>query len=385
MVNMKQNKSVAIITNQLSQYRVPCFSKLSEKMPGVFTFYFLTQQMKHRSIIISSKYHMVNAQWLQGWKWHSPPKDDRHLNNIIPVIKNHHDVIVLGCWDEPTYFLLWLWGIISKKRIIFWVESTLTDYKRHPFKEFYKRLLVRNSFACIVPGKRSFEYCQALGMAPERIFYAPNATDRDFFRSQAENLRPKREELRKEFGLSAVTILFVGRFVDEYKNISLLIKTFEQLKSGNNKAQLVLVGDGPDRARYEEMIQSGNISGVSFLGEMSQEKLCRVYAAADIMVLPSRSETWGFVLNEAMEFELPLLVTDVVGSGPDLVHIGENGFIVPSGDEEALCQGLKRLIDDRALRLKMGAESRRIVEHFSPENWASGVVTAIETILGDGR
>jgi glycosyltransferase involved in cell wall biosynthesis len=118
---------------------------------------------------------------------------------------------------------------------------------------------------------------------------------------------------------------------------------------------------------------------------MDQAQLCRVYAAVDIMVLPSKSETWGFVLNEAMEFGLPLVITDAVGAGPDLVHPGENGFIVPSGDEPSLCEALEKLIKDPALRSTMGAASRRIVEHFSPENWAAGVVKAIETVVGKTR
>jgi glycosyltransferase involved in cell wall biosynthesis len=118
---------------------------------------------------------------------------------------------------------------------------------------------------------------------------------------------------------------------------------------------------------------------------MGHEQLCRVYAASDIMVLPSRSEPWGFVLNEAMEFGLPLVVTDAVGAGPDLVRPGENGFIVPSGDEGELVKALEKLINDPGLRTSMGEASRRIVAHFSPENWAAGVVSAIKSVSREAR
>jgi len=79
------------------------------------------------------------------------------------------------------------------------------------------------------------------------------------------------------------------------------------------------------------------------------------------------------------------VVTDAVGAGPDLVHPGENGFIVPSGDEAALCEALEKLIKNPGLRTTMGEASRRIVEHFSPENWAGGVVSAIEAVYRGAR
>ncbi len=371
---------VAIVSNVLSQYRVPCFTKLQQHLHGHINYYFLADKMEHRNMVLSLKKTEINGLWLKGWTWHSPPQDDRHLNNILPIVEGNHDIIVLGGWDEPSYLLLWLWGVLLRKKILFWIESTFADDRRQGLKETYKKVLLSKAPGCIVPGKQSYEYCRILGMPEKRIYIAPNATDRDFFRNQADQLLPRREGIRRELGFSGVVILFVGRLVEEYKNISYLIRCFQRLSQSEDELSLALVGHGPDREKYEEMVKNKNISGVRFLGEMSHGQLCRVYAASDIMVLPSRSETWGFVLNEAMEFGLPLVVTDAVGAGPDLVHPGESGFIVPSGDEPALCEALEKLIKDPELRTTMGEASRRIVENFSPENWAAGVVSAIEAV-----
>jgi glycosyltransferase involved in cell wall biosynthesis len=378
-------KSIAFVSNILSKYREPCFSRLAERLNKRITFYFLTEKMSHRSMLLSQKHSEIQAQWLRGWKWHSPPKDDRHLNDILPIIRGNPDIMVLGAWDEPTYVLLWLWGVLLRKKIIFWIESTAADGRRQGLKETYKKLLLSQASGCIVPGMRSFDYCRILGMPESRIFVAPNAVDREFFQSQADHLLPRREEIRRELALSGVVILFVGRMVEEYKNISYLIRSFQRLKTSGKEVSLSMVGDGPDRAHYEEMVKRQNIFGVRFLGEMDHDQLCRVYAASDIMVLPSRIEPWGFVLNEAMEFGLPLVVTDRVGAGPDLVHPGENGFIVPSGDEAALVKALEKLINDPGLRTKMGQASRKIVEQFSPENWAAGVASAIEAVSRETR
>ena len=83
---------------------------------------------------------------------------------------------------------------------------------------------------------------------------------------------------------------------------------------------------------------------VRFLGNLDHEELCRYYAATDALVLPSLSEPWGFVLNEAMEFGRPLVVSDAVGAGPDLVR--GNGFVHPAGDVEALAEALEQLATD---------------------------------------
>ncbi len=378
-------EKIAVISNILSHYRQKCFYKLVQKLNKKIYYYFLAEKMEHRNMVLIKKPSGLPSIYLSGWKWRRPPKDDRHINNIMPIIRGSYNILILGAWDEPSYLLLWLWGVVAKKKIIFWIESTIDDARRIPIKERYKKLLFKKASACIVPGRKAYEYCRVLGMAPDRIFFAPNATDRDFFRNRADSLFPRRPEIREEFGFSGVIILFVGRLVDEYKNVSFLIRAFDNLKNVDEKVNLVIVGNGPDRGKFEEMVKKRGISGVQFLGEMDHDQLCRVYAASDIMVLPSKCEPWGFVLNEAMEFGLPLVVTDRVGAGPDLVHPGENGFIVPSGDEAALVKALGKLINDPGLRTTMGQASRKIVEHFSPENWAAGVVSAIEAVDREPR
>ena len=122
---------------------------------------------------------------------------------------------------------------------------------------------------------------------------------------------------------------------------------------------------------------------VRFLGTLEQDALCKVYAAADVLVLPSRSEAWGLVLNEGMEFGLPVIASDSVGAVPDLLPEEENGFIVPVGDVKALGSALGRLMEDEALRRRMSEASRRIIEGFTPERWAKGVLRAVDAVAGD--
>ncbi len=373
---------VALVTNVLAHYRVPCFRRLAAQFGTRLTIYLLTGDMAHRRYVLARDGADLPVVRLRGWRWRRPPLDDRHLNDVRPVLGSDWRVLILGAWDEPTYLLLWAWAVARRRRIVFWIESTAHDLPRTGVKEAVKRLLLRRAAACIVPGQRAGEYCRRLGMPPERIFTAPNATDRDYFRGRAERLLPRRPALRRAAGLRRPAVLFVGRLVERYKGVASLLEAGARLERRGLAPTLLVAGEGPDEALYRRLAGELGLGDARFLGNLEHEELCRYYAMADVLVLPSRSETWGFVLNEGMEFGLPLVVSDRVGAGPDLVRPGENGFTVPAGDAAALAASLENLGRDEDLRRRMGAASRRIVEDFSPARWAAGARRAIEVAGG---
>jgi glycosyltransferase involved in cell wall biosynthesis len=372
---------VALVTNLLAHYRVPCFHHLVDRMPGQITFFLLTEKMDHRHYVMAEGSDGLPVVRLPGWRWSRPPHDDIHLNDIRPVLRGRFDAVILGAWDEPTYLLLWMGGMFFRQNVMFWVESTAEDGPRCPAKERMKKVLLSRSKGCIVPGKRAFSYCRQLGQAEDRIFTAPNATDRVFFRGQADRLFPIREGLRSEERVQGFVILFTGRLVDHLKSLSTLIKACGWLEKNGRRVSLLVAGDGPDKRSYQELGSLEGLKDIRFLGTLDHHTLCRYYAMADVFVLPSRSEPWGFVLNEGMEFGLPLVVSEAVGAGPDLVRHGENGFIFPVGDVSSLARDLAVLVDNESLRHRMGQTSRSIIEAFSPENWANGVMQAIEAVM----
>jgi glycosyltransferase involved in cell wall biosynthesis len=93
-------------------------------------------------------------------------------------------------------------------------------------------------------------------------------------------------------------------------------------------------------------------------GFVNQSELGKYYIAADVFVFPSLYETWGLVLNEAMQFGLPAVVSSGVGSDPDLVIEGRTGYGFAPGDSAALAGHLGRLVSDPALRAELGRNAR---------------------------
>jgi len=372
---------VALVTNVLSHYRVPCFRRLAELLPGAVTFYLLAGGMEHRRYVLADGDGDLPAVTLSGRRFRRPPQDDLHWNDVGPLLRARPEVLILGGWSEPTFLHLWLRHLVRRSRVLFWIESTAADRSRRGGRELSKRILLRGAAGCVVPGRRAGEYCRRLGVPAERIFTAPNAVDRSYFRSRAEELLPRRGELRRELGVAgnATHFLFVGRLVESIKGVAALIRAVAAVAEGGTPAELTVVGDGPDAGSYRTL--AGELGApVRFLGTLDHDALCRCYAAADILVLPSRSEVWGLVLNEGMEFGLPLVVSDAVGAGPDLVHPGVNGRVVPAGDADALAEALVDLAADPEARHRMGRASRSIVEGYSPEGWAEGMLRAVRSV-----
>src|SRR5439155_3721448 len=131
--------------------------------------------------------------------------------------------------------------------------------------------------------------------------------------------------------------------------------------SKTSKAMLVYVGDGPLRPQLETYTKKSGIQHVYFMGVKNQTELPQFYAMADIFVLPSGFEPWGLVVNEAMCFGLPVIVSDQVGAAGDLVHHGLNGFVYPAGQVSILAEYLRALVADPAKGQRMGEISKQLI------------------------
>jgi glycosyltransferase involved in cell wall biosynthesis len=116
---------------------------------------------------------------------------------------------------------------------------------------------------------------------------------------------------------------------------------------------------------------------VCFPGFAQREDLAVVYSLAEVLVLPTRSDTWGLVVNEAMVCGLPIVVTSVAGCAQDLVEDGWNGYVVPPRDPDRLAAAIRSLAEQPETREQMSARSRERIRHYSPEDCARGLAEAV--------
>src|SRR5204863_1394550 len=128
------------------------------------------------------------------------------------------------------------------------------------------------------------------------------------------------------------------------------------------RAGIVFMGDGVLREPLERYAHEHGLGGAHFTGFVNQAAIPKHYATADVFVLPSTYEPRGAVINEAMACGLPVIVTDRCGSIGDIVLDGDNAFVYPAGDANALAGFMDRLADDDALRARMARRSREIID-----------------------
>jgi glycosyltransferase involved in cell wall biosynthesis len=214
----------------------------------------------------------------------------------------------------------------------------------------------------LVPGSLALEHIEHYGARRERAVIFPLTIDVDEFARRADSFRPERDSIRRELGLAPTTVvvLQVGRLV-HLKAADVLIRAVAAAD-----APLLLVGDGPEERRLRALAETLGAS-VTFTGLLENDELVRMYVAADVFVLASRRETWGVVVNEAMAAGLPLVVSDQVGAGRDLVVAGRNGEVVPADDVDALASALRDLKADPARRETYGRASKEAISDWGYE------------------
>lgn len=160
------------------------------------------------------------------------------------------------------------------------------------------------------------------------------------------NPKKKNKYFKKWYEIKDVAVLYVGRVSIE-KNLDALEKCFRDIKNAN----LVVVGDGPYRKEMENKLKNAE-----FLGFQGGERLRMIYASCDFFVFPSKTDTFGNVVLEAMASSLPVVVSNV-GGPKELVKNGESGFICKNLEE--FKNKIHLLIKDKKLREKIGKNARK--------------------------
>ena len=152
-------------------------------------------------------------------------------------------------------------------------------------------------------------------------------------------------------------VLCVGRLVAA-KGQRILIEAVEMLRREGRSVELDLVGDGPDRAMLEAFVHTRGLgAGVRFAGAVGQDRIRDFYGAADCFAMASFAEGIPVVLMEAMAMEIPVVATGINGI-PELVRDGVDGVLVAPSDVLGMADALARLMDDEALRVRLGAAGR---------------------------
>jgi glycosyltransferase involved in cell wall biosynthesis len=290
-------------------------------------------------------------------------------------------VVVIAGYYYPAMRAAARWAQRHGRASIFMGDSQWVDQRRIALREWAKGWWVRRHYdAAFAAGERTVEYLLRMGFPRERIWTGYDVVDNQAFAAGAAAACMEADSLRDVLGLPERYFLFVGRFAPE-KNLPRLLEAYARYRTaaGHRAWGLVLVGSGPQEPVLRA--QAKELRDVVFAGFQQGDAVSAYYGLASSLVLPSISETWGLVVNEAMAAGLPVLVSHRCGCVPELVRSGVNGYVCDPLDTEGMARLLGVMSSEIADAGKMAEASRQIVALYTPETWAQTLADCIERTL----
>jgi glycosyltransferase involved in cell wall biosynthesis len=313
----------------------------------------------------------------------------RDFDVVTTLLRSDFEVLWSHGYSSLTHLLAIGTQLARRRPVLIRDDQTLL-HPRPLIKKLVKSValggILKRSFALYV-GVENRRWFESYGVPPAKQFRVPWCVDNAYFREQTARLARSRSELRQQFGIpahSGPVVLSVARLIPK-KQPLFLLEAFRRLRERMHCC-LLFVGSGELEEEIRHEIRERQIPDVILSGFLNQSQIAHAYAAADVFALPSKMhETWGLVVNEAMNFGLPVIVSNKVGCAPDLVHEGVNGFVVSADDPGKLAERLEALVGSRELRGEFGAASLELVSRFTYEAAADGILRAVEAAVGSDR
>lgn len=302
---------------------------------------------------------------------------------VLRAMRPSTDVVILHGYALATYWFAWAAAMAGRKKIILTGEAVpggISTSIQDQIKNRALSFLCKHVDACVAIGTASRRFYLEHGVPDERMFLAPYAVDNDFFMTGSRLTESRRLSVRRELGIGPAerVTLFAGKLIEKKRPLDLL-----HAADASGIPQTVLfVGDGPLRARIETEARTLRRTRVVMAGFRNQSEMPRMYATADLFVLPSGpGETFGLALNEAMCAALPVIASDLVPGALDLVRKGVNGFTFPSGDRDRLAAALRKIHENPTRRKNMGSQSLSIIRNWNYEEAEKGFMSAVRFVM----
>jgi glycosyltransferase involved in cell wall biosynthesis len=342
-------KPIVFINSHPIQYFVPLYREILELSKVDLTVWYLSNE---------SLVGDFDPGFGQSVKWNIPLLDgykSRFIKNnslkpsiyngfwglvnfsIIPMLfRQKKSIVIVSGWAFSTYVLAIVFGKFFGHTICLRVETPFNQEVQKGklliiTKKYCLKLLFLFIDKFLFIGYQNKLFYKSLGIKERDLIFTPYSVDnnrfRDFFTSSNKNLVKEMLKLP----LNKRIILFSGKYIEKKRPIDLL-EAFHQLNDDN--AYLIMLGDGELRLEMESFIlRHGLMEKVLLTGFINQSEIPLYYRAADIFVMCSgMGETWGLSVNEAMNFGIPVIISDTCGSSFDLVENGVNGAVFKTGN-----------------------------------------------------
>lgn len=380
---MTKRLSVLFITNYPAPYRVDFFNLLGKQVDLTVSFCNTPEEQKHRDASwFNDGYENFKAVFL---KKRIKISDKELHSGLKRLLKNHFDFIIFCGYSSPTFMVAmerlkhrgvkYLFeadgGLIGQ-------DSKITfDIKKH---------FISSADGWFSSGDETSKYLIHYGADKDKIYKYPfsslfdsenNRYPRDSYDNWLSARSAARSAARAELNVSSSkVVLYVGQFV-EGKGVDTLLSAAKNFNPGT----VVYVVGGTPTDEYLKIVEENKLDNIVFVGFKAKEELSKYYEMADVVVMPTRHDVWGLVINESMSFGLPVVSSDMCVAGNELIHNGVNGYVVPVDDSDALADKVNLVLNGDSD--KMGYEAYLTIEEFTIENMCRRHMEAFEQLSKD--
>lgn len=377
--------NIQIFHNLLwSRYKGKVFSSLHElstERPDVSTrFVQIAETDAERSTLngVDLEYHQYPFRLLFPGSYTEVPKPRMIATMFAEVWRSDANLVVLPCYDKIEYWAMLLAAVLRGKRRAVFVDSTIHDRPQHAWKGWLKRLFLKNVHGVFAYGERAKEYVIGHGADPQCVYVRCQAAalPKGYSPESAFDAR-----VRSAASVDDPRFLYVGRLSAE-KAIPSMLHAFSGVLTSMPNARLIIVGAGSVRSELEALASSLGLTGnVEFTGSKNADELTVEYAQATCLILPSRSEPWGLVVNEALSYGCPVIVSDRCGCVPELVIDQRTGYAYRCEDVQELSTKMIAAVSRFSDIEGTANDCIRTVSQFTPAVAATQILDGCAAIL----
>ncbi|HTI89484.1 MAG TPA: glycosyltransferase family 4 protein [Puia sp.] len=392
---MSKKISLAYFLSHPIQYFSPLFKALA-KATDLSVYYFSDASIRGTFDKGFGQKISWDIPLLEGYKssFVKNHKKDRGLDNRFWDVWNpgvwkavrhaEASIIIVNGWTYSSTWLAIIAARMSGKSVWLRAENPLNQELKKSRKVLWAKRIILKQFLfrylvdrCLYIGTESRLFFEYYGVRPAHLIYTPYSVDNDFFRSAWSANRGRLDEIKQELGLPAgkKIVLFSGKFISKKRPLDILT-AFAATDKGDYF--LLMVGEGELRPEMEQFIRDSRLEGrVRLTGFVNQSEIPLYYSVADVFVMCSgMGETWGLAVNEAMNFEKPVIVSETCGCSTDLVQHGVNGYVFQEGNPAQLGEFLDLTLNSGQLPADAGVRSAAIVANFSIDRIVENILQA---------
>jgi len=297
---------------------------------------------------------------------------------FLRTLKSDADLVLLTGYEKMECWLQFFLIRLKGKKTALFCDSTIHDNRQTVLKGLFKRFIFQAADGIFGYGLRSKEYVIHYGANPEKVYFKCQAAALPLIYSPDQALA---DRIAMATGPDAPRYLYVGRISAE-KGLNTLLHALARVRAHKPTATLCLVGAGQERDNLERLTEHLDLrESVCFAGGKSGAELFAEYSRATCLVLPSRSEPWGLVVNEALAYGCPVVVSAHCGCVPELVIEGKTGFVHRVDDIADLAA---KMLDALHHFSDIGQSAQASIEHmkaFSPDMAAKQIMRGIREII----